>query len=64
MKTHRAIRFHIKNDDYFGTLATLLELLREDLAKCGYSKKEVRLLASIREDLMYLQQHYEVVRKK
>lgn len=55
------LRFHIKSDDYFGTLATVLDIILQEK-----KKKEARhnaLLESLRDDLLFLQKHYRIERK-
>ena len=32
-----SLQFHIEANDYFGTLATVLDLVRQDLARRGYN---------------------------
>jgi hypothetical protein len=59
----RALHWHIAEDDYFGTLATILELLRQRIEHKGYGRKDARLLEDLREELVYLQGDYEIVRR-
>ena len=55
-----SLKFHITSDDYFGTLATVLNLLNQDVnLKSGHKKT----LEKIQEDLMYLQNHYKIINK-
>jgi hypothetical protein len=60
----RALHWHIDEDDYFGTLATILELLRQRIEHKGYSRKDARLLEDLREELVYLQGDYEIVKRR
>jgi hypothetical protein len=56
----KQLDFHIASNDYFGTLATILDMARQDLM-AGHSVTDVaRLLANERDDLIYLQQHYRI----
>lgn len=48
------LKFHIKSQDYFGTLATVLSLCRQT----GQEIPE-----GVIEDLMYLQQNYKIENK-
>lgn len=48
------LNFHVKHNDYFGTLATVLDLLRQD-----QNKK----LENLRDDLMYLQANCKINRR-
>jgi hypothetical protein len=51
----KSIESHIAHDDYFGTLATTLDLLRQDMAKSGGKRANRALLGRLRDDLLYLQ---------
>jgi len=33
---HAGLQFHIEENDYFGTLATVLDLVSQDLCKKGH----------------------------
>ena len=71
------MRNHIEADDYFGTLATVVDLLLQEekkLVRLRYplslSKdspqvdgKNNKLLENIRDDLMFLQKHYKIEKK-
>lgn len=59
----RALHWHIEEDDYFGTLATILELLRQRIEHKGYGRKDSRLIEDLREELVYLQGDFEIVRR-
>jgi len=52
--TEESIQFHIRSNDYFGTLATVLDLLRQD-AQAGYTERHDATLQRLRDDLLYLQ---------
>ena len=57
---------HIEQDDYFGTLATVLNLARQTLEKDMRGPKKnwhIKLLQSLEEDLMYLQENYKISKK-
>jgi len=57
------LKFNIASNDYFGTLATVLDIARQDLM-AGHSPADVaRLLAKERDDLMYLQEHYRIEKR-
>ena len=57
------LEFHIHGGDYFGTLAAVLELMRGDIAERGYKVEHDECLRSSRDTLVYLQDHYTIVRK-
>ncbi|MCR4342592.1 MAG: hypothetical protein NUV40_01650 [Patescibacteria group bacterium] len=57
---------HIENDDYFGTLATVLNMARQTLEKDMRGPKKnwhIKLLQSLEEDLIYLQREYKITKK-
>jgi len=58
-----SVEFHIESDDYFGTLATVLDLLRQDGRKNGYTEHHNELLEALTHELMYLQASYRIIRK-
>jgi len=57
---------HIEQDDYFGTLATVLNMARQTLEKDMRGPKKswhIKLLQSLENDLMFLQENYKIVEK-
>jgi hypothetical protein len=58
----KSLEFHIKSDDYFGTLATVLDLLRQNLNPFN-QKREKKTLENAVADLVYLQKHYRIEKK-
>ena len=57
---------HIENDDYFGTLATVINMARQTLEKDMRGPKKnwhIKLLQSLEEDLIYLQENYKIDKK-
>lgn len=65
-----SVRFHAENDDYFGTAATTLRLLKDSLSELiAKSPAEDRDLINktfnnLENDLMILQNNYLIVAKK
>lgn len=57
-----SVRFHVKNDDYFGTIATVLGLIRQDINKNNRYDAAVleKLLTNIEEDMNILQKNYQI----
>lgn len=55
-----SLEFHIESDDYFGTLATILNILTQDGFK-GINKEQI--LNEKIEELMYLQSNYKIIKK-
>ena len=54
----KGLESHIGSDDYFGTLATFLDLLRKDWKGRAFSRKNEGLLLRLTDDLLYLQENY------
>ena len=50
-------------NDYFGTLATLLNLLRQPLEGKWIAQNRDRILTEARDELMYLQKKYKIIKK-
>ena len=57
--TEASIQFHIEENDYFGSLATVLDLVSQDLRKKGHHRN-AETLGRLRDRLMYLQQGYRI----
>jgi len=58
----KSLQFHIESDDYFGTLATVLDLVRQKL-NSAEQKWETDVLRSKVKELMILQKDYRIVKK-
>ncbi|MBU4421575.1 hypothetical protein L6259_01785 [Candidatus Parcubacteria bacterium] len=56
------IKFHIKSDDYFGTLATVADLMKQE--KKELEDRHNKFLENLKDDLIYLQKNYKIVKKK
>lgn len=57
-KRIKSLEFHVAQNDYFGTLATNLNLLLE-----GTHKKQKEFLKKYADDLLYLQKLYKIIKK-
>lgn len=63
----KQIEFHIESDDYFGTLATVLDLVRQALEEKQKGPKQawyMQSLKNVKDDLMFLQGEYKIVKKQ
>ena len=62
----KSIQFHVKYNDYFGTLATVLSLLKqqEERKRFNKNKDNIQLLDNLVNDLIYLQENYQIRVKK
>lgn len=59
---NKSLEFHIRSDDYFGTLATILSLLKQSLST-EKTLKEFNLFDRKINELIYLQNNYKIVKK-
>jgi hypothetical protein len=59
----RGLEFHIKINDYFGTLATVLDLSRQTLGNTARERMIAEHLIKNIDDLIYLQEKYRIIRK-
>ncbi len=58
---------HIEQDNYFGAMVAVLNMARQTLEKDMRGPKKnwhIKLLQSLEEDLMYLQENYRIVKKE
>lgn len=61
IRDEAGVRFHVKSDDYFGTLATVLSLLRQQAKKDGRLKAAaLKSLDNLEKDLLLLQKEYRI----
>jgi hypothetical protein len=60
----KRLRWHVEVEDYFGTLATVLDLLTQRLEQSGFSSIEAKLLMEVVEELVYLQEGYRIVSRE
>lgn len=62
VRDEASLKFHVKSDDYFGTIATVLSLLKEQITKDGINNSRIfkKTLNNIEEDLLLLQKNYYI----
>jgi hypothetical protein len=59
----KSVNFHVRENDYFGTLATIMELMNQD--DILENKKELKkILGRLKKDLLYLQDNFVIHNKK
>jgi hypothetical protein len=59
----KSVNFHVQENDYFGTLATIMELMNQD--DILENKKELKkILGRLKKDLLYLQENFVIHNKK
>jgi len=61
--SRESVKFHIKSKDYFGTLASVLYLIKQDLGENISLINNKNILDNCVNDLMYLQKEYNIVKK-
>jgi hypothetical protein len=64
---HARLLFHVNTGDYFAVLATVLGFVEESLVERTASRleeKEVALVQKLRENLIYLHEHYRIEPKE
>ena len=54
-----SLQFHVEQNDYFGTLATVLDQIAQDLRKDG-NTRHATTLRRLRDDLLHLQARYRI----
>lgn len=61
-----SVRFHVQQDDYFGTMATIISLLKQEIKKCPLEKREQinKTFKNLEHDLMFLQKNYQIKPKR
>lgn len=62
LKDEASVKFHVKSDDYFGTIATIINLLRQEFEKNDRNHTAVlnKLLKNLEKDLLILQKDYQI----
>jgi len=61
----KSLEFHIKSNDYFGTLATVLDILKQQIFKDSSSSNNNNNNKTMKNkivELMYLQKNYKIVK--
>ncbi len=61
--------FHLKTDDYFASIATIMGFLKETIQECSQTGTpmrdvQIRTLDDLRKDLLYLHANYHIMPKK
>ena len=57
------LKFHIQVNDYFGTLRTRYDFVRQKDADPKYRERRMSIYKTSDAELKYLQKHYTIVRK-
>lgn len=59
--SQKSVKFHIKSNDYFGTLATVLSIIKQTPE---HIKEHIKSINKIEKDLMFLQKKYRITKNK
>lgn len=59
--SQKSIKFHVKSGDYFGTLATVLSIIKQTPE---YINTHIKSLNKLEKDLMFLQKKYKIEKIK
>jgi hypothetical protein len=62
VKDEASTKFHIKNNDYFGTIATVLSLIKQQIKKDDVKNAAAleKTLKNLETDLLFLQKNYQI----
>ena len=60
VRDEASVKWHVASDDYFGTLATILSLLKQQLKKSDQTAALKTTFANVERDLLYLQANYQI----
>jgi len=62
VKDEASTKFHVSQDDYFGTIATILSLWRQNIEKNpkNINPDFYKTFKSLEKDLIWLQQNYQI----
>jgi hypothetical protein len=61
--SRKSLEFHIKSGDYFGTLATVIDLIKQQIFKDNSRDKNKKIIEDKVAELIYLQNNYDIVKK-
>jgi len=62
VKDEASTKFHVSQDDYFGTIATILSLWRQNIEKNpkNINPDFYKTFKSLEKELIWLQQNYQI----
>lgn len=65
LKDEESVKFHVTNNDYFGTIATVISLLKQGCKKINRQQREKLsgLFDELEKDLLILQKNYQISAK-
>lgn len=62
VRDEASVKFHVENNDYFGTIAAILSLIKQELKKDDRTNAVTfsKILKNIEEELLFLQKNYHI----
>lgn len=60
----KSLEFHIKSGDYFGTLAAVINLVKQQIFKDSSRDKNKKIIENKVAELMYLQNNFDIIKKR
>lgn len=62
IKDEKSVKYHLSQDDYFGTIATILSLIRQQAEneKSKLPQEFFKTLNNLEKDLVFLQKNYQI----
>jgi hypothetical protein len=62
VRDEASVKFHVASDDYFGTIATILSLIKQQIKRGGASDAATlnKIFKNLEKDLLYLQNNYQI----
>jgi hypothetical protein len=62
IKDEASVKFHVENNDYFGTIAAVLSLVKQQIKKDKRLKTATleKILNNLEKDLLLLQKKYQI----
>ena len=62
VRDEASVKFHVASDDYFGTIATILNLIKQQIKKGGALDAATlnKIFKNLEKDLLYLQNNYQI----
>jgi hypothetical protein len=62
VRDEASTKFHVENDDYFGTIASILSLIKQQMKKDSGSDTATfnKVIDNLENDLLFLQKNYQI----
>lgn len=60
LKDEKSAKYHLKQNDYFGTIATILNLIEDSLKKGENQDLIIKSLNDLQQDLNFIQKNFKI----